>query len=438
MDRKKLDQLSSLGWQTIKELETENGILASHKEEIYGCVFGRDSLITALKLLRTTDHDAPNTEYLLTLSKKILLNLLQLQGKEVNIESGEEPGKCIHEYRVNNHERLTARTLSPWYVYPDGTMKNYDTVDATPLLLVALYRYIQKTDDQEFAVKVMPNVEAALAWILNYGDSNNDGLIDYHFSSVRTHGGLKTQSWMDSEESIFHEDGTMPAYPIAPVEVQAYTYLALRLWSDYYELSNPQLALILKLKADRLKELFNEKYIVHDSKGGVELAFAVDGNGKPLVSARSSMGHCLWACKNKVQDGVVDCVIDNEYLPAIVKRLLKNDLFEPRAGIRTLSKLSRVYNPNSYHNGSIWPHDNSLIAEGLEKLGFLKESAKVEEALMRAIHHFKTPIELYVYDDEKYSDYHSLTGQSACKKQAWSAAAIVSTTVTLLAGRGLA
>ncbi len=432
-----LDHLVGLGWKTIRELETEQGILASHKEEIYGCIFGRDSLITILKLLRAVPYANSDSEHILVLSKKVLTTLASLQGKVVNIESGEEPGKCIHEYRLNNHEQLTVNLERPWYVYDDGSMKNYDTVDATPLFLIAIYRHLQASKDDGFVLQIMPNIEAALNWVLNFGDSDNDGFIDYKFPPERTHGGLKTQSWMDSEESIFHEDGTVPVYPIAPVEVQAYAYLALRLWDDYFKEERPDFANLLKLRADHLKENFNEKFVLKDGLENIELAYAIDGTGKPLISPRSSMGHCLWASKNIKCDSEVDCIIENQYIKNIADRLMQPDLFEPRAGIRTLSKRSKNYSPNSYHNGSIWPHDNSLIADGLEDLGFVQEGRRVKEAVIRAIQHFDTPIELFVFDGDNYADYCSRNGQLACKKQAWSAASILSMSVGLLSERAI-
>src|SRR4051812_47702521 len=117
--------LWDLGFETIKELEIEQGILASGKEEIFGCIFGRDSLITSLKLLRV--YEKTKDPYFLTLVRKVLQNLAALQGTQINIESGEEPGKCIHEYRPSNHEHLTKDLETPWYLYPDNIMRNYDS-----------------------------------------------------------------------------------------------------------------------------------------------------------------------------------------------------------------------------------------------------------------------------------------------------------------------
>src|SRR6185437_1638180 len=164
--------LWDLGYKTIQELETDQGILASGKEEIYGCIFGRDSLITSLELMKA--YERTHDEYFLPLVRKILVNLASLQGKTLNIESGEEPGKCIHEFRPTNHEHLTIGLDHPWYIYPDKAMRNYDTVDATPLFLIAVHEYYSLTKDDAFLNAIMPNVYYALDWLLIYGDSNHD------------------------------------------------------------------------------------------------------------------------------------------------------------------------------------------------------------------------------------------------------------------------
>jgi glycogen debranching enzyme len=415
------NNLWNLGFDTIKELETDLGILASGKEEIYGCIFGRDSLITGLKLLRVYEHT--KDPYFLSLVKKILVNLSQLQGKNFNIESGEEPGKMIHEYRPNNHEHLTKHLEKPWYVYGDNIMRNYDSVDSTMLYLIASYRYWQLSDDQEFIDTHSTNIHAALRWVLDDADTNGDGFIDYRLHPDRKFGGLKTQSWMDSIESVFHEDGTPITYPIAPVEAQAYAFLALKLWSQYYLEHNVRFSNELEARAVSLKRMFNATFVMPDVHGLI-LAASLDGKGKLLTSARSSMGHCLWASLEKGKDGFQESIVNDEYIPHIVGRLMKPDLFEPKAGIRTLSTLSASYSPNSYHNGSIWPHDTSIVASGMDIFGYHKESAQIRTAVLAALEHFKTPIELFVYDND-YAEYCSPRGQRACKKQAWAAASLL-------------
>ncbi len=378
-------------------------------------------MITSLKLLKA--YQKTREKYLLQLVHKSLLTLSSLQGKEINIESGEEPGKIIHEYRPNNHEHLTKNLAKPWFIYPDQTMKNYDSVDATSLYLIAVYRYFQTSLDKEFLDLVSPNVEQALKWIFVYGDSNNDGFIDYSLKPEREFGGLVNQNWMDSTEASFHENGSQVVYPLAPVEAQAYNYLALRLWARFYKHLKPGYARRLATCAKRLKTNFNKSFVVED-KEGIHLAAALDGSGKPLRSVRSSMGHCLWASLNLADDREIEGIIEQKYVDSVVKRLLQEDLFETEAGIRTLSKNSAAFDPNSYHNGSIWPHDNSMIAEGLENYGYFTEATAVKRAILKAWAHFKTPVELYVFD-ETLKDYRSAEGQESCKTQAWSAAAIL-------------
>jgi glycogen debranching enzyme len=414
-----------MGMQSLRELETERGILASGRSEAYGCVFGRDSAIVALKLVRA--YEKNQDEYFLALVKKILWNLGELQGKAVNIESGEEPGKIIHEFRPDAHEHLTGGTAAQpaWYLYHDGIMRNFDSIDSTPLFLMACYSYTIASGDDAFIQLMEPRIKAALSWVLEYGDSNGDGLIDYSFQPERKFGGLKTQSWMDSVESVFFEHGKeQPEYPIAPVEAQAYAYAALRNWSVYFAKHEPEYAAALAMRANDLKTTFNRMF-VRRTQGKVSLAFAIEGKGRPLTSARSSMAHCLFAAVRQ-EDGSMDSIVMEHYVPQLVERLLQPDLFVRRAGLRTLSSRSRHFDPGSYHNGSIWPHDTIIAAQGLEKFGYIQEAALLYNAITRAYLHFETPIELFKYADRTMGPYMGPTGQSACKQQAWSAASLLS------------
>lgn len=417
-------ELWDVGILSLHELEAERGILASGRDEVYGCVFGRDSLITSLTLLDL--YDKTEDTYFLDLVRKVLLNLAELQGSETNIESGEEPGKMIHEYRPDNHHHLTVHAESPWYLYGDGVMRNYDTVDATPLFLMTVHRYYRATGDRAFAEELLPNVRRALQWLEEYGDSDGDGFIDYRFHPDRKHGGLATQSWMDSTESVFYEESLeRPQYPIAPVEVQAYTYAALRAWADFFLGDDAALSRRLSGRADILKKKFNASFVVEGKRGKVSLAFAIDGSGRQLVSARSSMGHVLWAAWKTEPGAIPDSVLDEKYIPAIARRLLSPDLYIPRAGIRTLSVRSRAYDAESYHNGSIWPHDTAIVADGLENFGFREEAKRVRAALVSAYRHFNTPLELFVYAGGKFREYCGPSGQGACRKQAWSVASLL-------------
>lgn len=423
MGKQQRQILWNTGLASIRELESERGILASGKEEIYGCLFGRDSLITSLTLLDVFDRTRDT--YYLSLVRKVLANLAELQGTVVNIESGEEPGKIIHEYRPDRHEHLTQTGAPPWYVYENGEMRNYDTADATSLFLMTAHAYLRASRDDAFIDQILPNIRAAIEWMRTYGDSNADGLFDYRFHPDRTSGGLRTQSWMDSHESIFFEESDdEPRYPIAPVEVQAYSYVAFRAWADFFLTRDTHLANDLSARARVLKKAFNATFILREKRGRISLAFAIDGAGRQLVSARSSMGHCLFAAWQSEEGAMPDSVLDAEYIPAIARRLLAPDVYVPLAGIRTLSIRSCAYDPNSYHNGSIWPHDTAIVAEGLEKFGFREEAKRVRRGLMRAYAHFNTPVELFVYAGG-YQEYCGPNGQGACRIQAWSAASLL-------------
>jgi glycogen debranching enzyme len=411
--------LWDIGWQSLKELETPEGILASGRHEVFGCIFGRDSLISALGFLGL--YEKTKDEYFLTLTEKILKTLSRLQGARVLIESGEEPGKIIHEYRRDNHAHLTERAENPWYVYPEKEMRNYDSVDATPLFLMAAHRYLQVGGSADFIKSIMPNIQAALSWLTTSADHNHDGFVDYRFHPERRYGGLSVQSWMDSAESLFYEGREdRPPYPIAPVEVQAYVWAAYRAWGDYFQSASSEadqeFGRQLERKAHDLKRLFNHAYVlttpVRERFAG--LAYALDGEGRPLVAARSSMGHVLWAAYKQ------ESILDDRHIPGLRNRLLSRDLFVPKAGVRTLSSLSLRFDPLSYHNGSIWPHDTAMLALGLEQFGFSADADRVREALLNAYAHFKTPIELFGYR-RGFKDY-----KAACKTQAWSAVALLS------------
>jgi glycogen debranching enzyme len=410
--------LWNIGWKSLQELETPEGILASGRNEVYGCIFGRDSLISALGFLAL--YARTKNPYFLSLSEKILRTLATLQGERDLIESGEEPGKIIHEYRPDNHAHLTARLESPWYVYPAGEMRNYDSVDSTPLFLMAAQEYLRVGGKQEVIDALMPSIRAALSWLTTRADHNNDGFVDYLFPPERQFGGLRVQSWMDSSESLFYEhslDGAnRPPYPIAPVEVQAYSWAALCGWGDYFTKAGDPLGSDLLARARELKSRFNDAFVLKTPVRGyfAGLAYAIDGTGAPLVSARSSMGHVLWATY------AGESILQAQYLDGLRRRLMARDLFVPKAGIRTLSSRSVHFDPLSYHNGTIWPHDSAMLALGFEHFGYAEDAKRVRDALLNAYSHFKTPIELFGYA-RGFRDY-----KAACRTQAWSAVALLS------------
>ena len=411
------EELWDMGMDAIRTLEVDRGILASGREELYGCVFGRDSLITSLLLLRV--YEKTQDAYLLTLVRKVLVNLAKLQGREANIESGEEPGKIIHEFRPEGHEHLTQDPGHPWYLYPDGIMRNYDSVDATPLFLVTLERYYRLSNDEGILDLLMGNVSDALAWLLNSFEANQDGFLSYQLHPERTFGGLRVQSWMDSDESLFFEDrDEEPTYSISPVEAQAYAYRALSVWHLLLRDEEPDLSALLLSRARELRERFYEQFMLPNGTP----AYAIDGQSRLLASPRSSMGHCLWMGAR--DEGTYYSLFAPEDVGRVVHRLMQPDLFVPGAGIRTLSANSSRFKANSYHNGSLWPHDTALIALGMRDAGFEKEASQVRRSLLAAYEHFKAPLELFVYDGG-LKEYRGESGQVSCRTQAWSAAGLL-------------
>ncbi len=399
------------------DLITDEGINASGKDEIYGCIFGRDSFVTILKILKaiTNKKNAViDKNDLLAICRRSLLKLASLQGKEVNIESGEEPGKFIHEYRKDKYDHLL-KLVKPWYVYADKTLRNYDSIDSTPLALIAIYRYWQITRDNEFLSFMLPHVEKGLVWLISYADYDRDKLIEYEFHKGRKFGGLEVQSWTDSLESLRQVNGKLPMYPIAPVEVQGYAWLALKHWSEFF--GRP-----LMLYANRMKQVFNKLFIFKD-KDCNYAAQALDGAKNKITTITANPLLLLWATYE--ENGCRESIIDEKYIPDFIRRASMEDLFDPDAGLRTMSTQSPTFNPrqDSYHNGSFWPKLNGQIHEGLEIWGFREEAKKLKAATLKPLIYFKTPIELYIKGDSgNYLEFRN-GSQVGCRNQAWSAAA---------------
>lgn len=415
------EEVYQLAYNSIDILH-ENGILfASSRDEAYGCVFGRDTAITVLLLLHT--YTLIKDQKILDICLSSLFNLLKLQGKEINKESGEEPGKIIHEYRTSNYERLINRA-QPWYVYPDGILRNYDSVDSTPLTLIALHKVNELTKGQ-YLESFKPHVVSGLRWILDYGDKNGDGFIDYTFYDDREYGGLHVQSWTDSVASLKAIDGSFPEYPIAPCELQALTWVCLRLWSATF-LDHPISPELVK-RSQLIKSKFKDAYIFNDPLTSRPfIAQALDGKGEAITTITANPAFFLWPV------GPEGETLAGEYVPSIVERLMMPDMFHPKGGIRTMSTTAITYNStrHSYHNGSFWPMINGVAYLGFVSHGFKEQAKKLLDATLEAIDFFKTPIELYIIENNEYLEYISYTGKLGCRYQAWTAAALMAMLAT--------
>jgi glycogen debranching enzyme len=422
--------LTAICYRGLLELVTPDGFIASDASEAYGCLFGRDGAITSLKAMRTISRRPPSidSDILLSAVRQTLIRLMETQGRETNIESGEEPGKIVHEYRRDHHERLTAGP-TPWYVYPDGTMRNYDSVDSTPLTLIALYRYWRLSLDHAFLASALPAVKRGLEWIMNYADRDGDGLVEFEYLPDRRYGGLRVQSWTDSDESLKSVDGRLPRYPIATPEAQGFTWLALKLWAHFYaDVAQPDFGdelwgLALAAFADRMKRQFEISFLFEDS-GGWFPAQALDGMKQPTKTVTGNALALLWP--SYTTNGTTESILPDALIPSIVQRSFRQDMFDPDAGIRTMSTMSPTFNPgtDSYHNGSFWPMLNGLCYEGLKLWKYDREAELIRSATVSALTHFATPIELYVKKgDGSLSEYRSPSGSPGCRKQAWTAAA---------------
>jgi glycogen debranching enzyme len=351
-DNELFNQLLVRGLRDLRALytKTEQGGILAAGIPWYVAVFGRDSLIASHQLLTLNPRPARETLELLAL----------YQGKEVDAWRDEEPGKILHEIRRGE---LAGAGEVPHTRY-------YGSVDATPLFVILFAQYVRWTDDLEFARKLLPNVRAALEWIDTYGDADHDGFVEYLTQSPR---GMANQGWKDSFDSVVHADGRLAVGPIALVEVQAYVYMAKQRVADVFEmLGDPDTAARLRREALELRIRFNQEFWMEEEQ---YFAQALDGDKRQVKSIVSNPGHALY-CD----------VVDSEKAAHVARRLLQPEMFSGW-GIRTMSKSASAYNPMSYHNGSVWPHDNALIAAGLKRYGFLKATNRVATAIFDAAIH---------------------------------------------------
>ncbi len=346
-------------------------------------VFGRDTAITSLQTLLLGPEIAVGA----------LDALTELQAHEEDPSIDAEPGKIVHEVR----EGRCAEFWFPRY---------YGSVDSTPLYLVLLAETWRWTDDASFVQRMREPALLALEWIDRYGDRDDDGFVEY---SRKADEGLANQSWKDSGDSQRFQDGSFAEAPIAAAEVQGYVYDAKRglaevareVWRD------KGLAERLEREADELRTRFDEAFWVNE-RGGF-YALALDGQKRPVDSRTSNMGHLLWSG-----------IVPPERVSAVVDQLLSEDLWSGW-GIRTMASDAAAFNPISYHNGTVWPHDTSLAAWGLARHGYTAEVRRIARALIEAAAHFDWSLPEVFAGYARDETPFPIAYPTAARPQAWAA-----------------
>lgn len=351
----------------------------------FSTLFGRDAIISAGQMLMLNPAIARET-----------LNLLaHYQGKTEDEWRDEEPGKILHEIRMGEMARCNEVPHTPYY----------GTVDATPLWLMLYSDYYAWTDDQETIERLWPHAIAAMAWIDR--SCKKTGYLSYHCKSSR---GLPNQGWKDSDDCIVNRKGQLATGPIALCEVQAYIYAAKTRLSGIARLMHrPDLAERWQEQAKDLKVRFNRDFWMAD-QDYCALALV---EGKQMDSITSNPGHCL------------DLeIFTPEKAYSVAERLRAPDMFNGW-GIRTLSSLSPAYNPMGYHLGSVWPHDNTLIALGLRSLGLIDQALELSQGLIDMTLHqpYFRPPELFC-GHERLADSEPVQYPVACSPQAWATGSI--------------
>lgn len=362
----------------------------------YVALFGRDSIITALETLAFDPEIAHQT----------LRLLARFQGKTVDHDRDEEPGKILHELRVGELAHLHEIPDTPYY----------GSADSTPLFLILLARYTDWTGDASLFDELRPAVDAALRWISSGGDGNHGGYIEYR---GRSKSGLVNQGWKDSGDAIVNTDGSLATPPISLVEIQGYAYEARRGMAMLYRAAGDGArADQLEAEARDLKDRFNRDFWLSDRQ---HYALALQEGHRPVAVLASNPGQALWTG-----------IIDADKAQRTADLMMTDDMFTGW-GVRTLSAAEKRFNPIGYHLGTVWPHDNALIAAGLRRYGLDEPALRIFNGILGAASHFKNYRLPEVFAGFRKDEYHTpVHYPSACHPQAWAAGSVPHLLSTML------
>lgn len=354
----------------------------------YCTIFGRDSSITGLQIV----------PFMPDLARDCITVLASYQGKQSNKFTSEEPGRIMHEIRFGELARVKHIPHIPYY----------GTVDATQLWLMLFCEYMKWSGDLDFAKSLWPSVKLAISWLDKMIESGG-GYIRYQQSQPHE---LENQGWKDSRDSIMYRDGTLAQPPLAVCEAQAYLYTARRELSHIASLlGHKQMSRELINGAEDLKERFNRDFWMESDKF---IALALDGDNRKADVISSNPGHCLWSG-----------ILVDDKAQMVADRLMQSDM-NSGWGIRTLSAQAVDYSPIAYHNGTVWPHDNAIIGEGMRLVGRIEEMKKIMQEIVEiSLYYTEHRLPELVCGFDRVGTYSPVGYPVSCSPQAWAAGSLL-------------
>lgn len=378
---------------SLNRLRSSDGYLYAGYPRYMG-LYGRDSLISSWQLLRIDS----------SIARCSLAALARAQGTEMNKASGEEPGKILNEYYPKGTSKKWFRKYKSHLKWLKYGSPAYFSVDSTPLFLIVLSYYHKTSRDSGFVREIWPHALRAVKWMLRYGI--RDSFLRYDVVKSKDKG-LLSQSWKDGNGSLFEKI----AGPVAAVEAQGYLYAALDAAGQLADaVHDDELSHEMRERAAAVKAAFDQAFWNDDND---YYSIALDGKGRMLKNVSSNPGHLLFTG-----------ILSKEKARAVVKRLFKNDLWTPY-GIRTLSTEDRHFNEASYQNGSVWPHDNWIIAQGLRSMGYEEEYLRVRDSMLAAHSELGVAAEYYCVSRKNKLLQSARLEKAPCIPQAWSVGALM-------------